>query len=141
MADLSNVKSSNGGFRNSPEQVRVTYDFSDDAGATGVLNIFTADADVIITNFYAVVKTACTSGGSMTLAVGTVADDDKFVDSVAVASLTANAVLAPPLVEGTPNTSNVPTRLASGLSIIQTIEVAALTAGKIEYVIEFNRQA
>ena len=142
MASVAKAQTSNGNFGNKKEIHRVTYDFSVDAGATGVLTIFTAGADLIITDFMALVKTTCTSAGSMTLAVGTVADDDKFVDSVAVASLVSTAPLQrPPLVEGTPNTSNIPTFLASGLSIIQTIEVAALTAGKIEYVIECIRLA
>ena len=43
--------------------------------------------------------------------------------------------------EGTPNVVVLPMphRLASGDSILQTIGTAALTAGKIEYVIKYMR--
>lgn len=120
---------------------RVRYDFSVDAGATGALDLFEASNDVIITGFASVVKTAGTSGGSATLKVGITGDDDAFMTTTqgAVASLTANAVILPPAVEGTPNTLPLPVKLASGSKVLQTIGTAALTAGVVEYIIEYMK--
>ncbi len=143
MASLAKAKTVGPEFKNDKYVSRVVYDFSADGGATGALDIFTAGADIVITGFHAVVKTACTSGGSATLAVGVTGATSAFVTTTtgAVANLTANAVLQPfvVLTEGTPNTAAfpLPRRLASGDKILQTIGTAALTAGKIEYVIEY----
>ena len=134
MANLAKYRTSNGGFHNDIETHRIVYDFSVDAGATGVLNIFMADQDVLLLDFMAVVKTTCTSGGSAVLDVGVTGDDDKLVDGIAVASLAAGAVFQSPLVEATPNTKQLPVKIASGEKILQTIVTAALTAGKIEYI-------
>jgi hypothetical protein len=90
---------------------------------------------MIIKDFHAVVKTACTSGGSAVVDVGVVGGDtDALLDGVAVASLTLNSVHSDPLVEGTPNTKSVPMYLADGGVIAMEIKTAALTAGIIEFV-------
>lgn len=141
MAALAKRKYLGNLFGNEKEVVRVRYDFSVDAGATGALDIFEASADVIITGFASVVKTAGTSGGSATLKVGITGDDDAFMTTTqgAVASLTLGAVILPPAVEGTPNVLPLPVKLASGAKVLQTIGTAALTAGVVEYVIEYMR--
>lgn len=145
MAALAKRKYLGGQFSKEEETVRVVYDFSVDAGATGALDIFEATADVVITHFHAYVKTTATSGGSATLIVGVTGDTDAFVTLAggAVANLTANALLqaAVVLTEGTPNTAAfpLPRRLASGDKILQTIGTAALTAGKVEYVISYMK--
>jgi hypothetical protein len=54
-----------------------------------------------------------------------------------VANLTAGALFMPVAVEGTPNVLPLPVKLASGAKIVQTIGTAALTAGKVEYVIGY----
>ena len=138
MATLKKYRTSNGGFHNDIETHRVMYDFADDAGATGILDIFKADADIILLDFVAVVKTTLV-GATMVLDVGVTGDDDKLVDAVAVASLTVNTMHQSPLVEGTPNTLQLPVRIPSGDKIIQTIVTAALTAGKIEYIFRTMR--
>jgi len=139
MAAIADVKIVGSTFKNEKVIVRARYDFSKDAGATGALDIFQASRDIIITAFSAVVKTAGTSGGSATLKIGITADDDLFLNTTqgAVANLTANAVLLPPLVEGTPNVLALPVKLASAAKVLQTIGTAALTAGVIEYVLEY----
>jgi len=140
MAALKNKKTVAGGFSNEVEVVKVVYDFAKDGGATGALEILEAQDDLVILNFYVVGKTTCTSGGSATLDVGiSGGDTDILLDGAAVASLTANAMVQPTsivLTEGTPNTyvAALPQKLASGGKIIQTIGVAAFTAGKLEYV-------
>lgn len=145
MASLAGAKSIGPTFANEKEVLRARYDFSADAGATGALDIFTASADVVITDFHAVVKTTATSGGSATLKVGVTGDDDLFITTTegAVANLTAATVFQakPVLTEGTPNTVAwpFPRKLASGEKILQTIGTAALTAGVVEYVVEYTR--
>lgn len=143
MTALAKAKTVGQLFSNRSEIERVVYDFSVDGGATGALDIFTAGADIIITGFHAVVKTACTSGGSATVAVGVTGATSAFVTTTggAVANLTANAVLQANVVltEGTPNTAAfpLPRRLASGDKVLMTIGTAALTAGKIEFVLQY----
>lgn len=139
MAAVSGRKYLGKTWSNEEQVLRVRYDFSVDAGATGALDLFEASADVVITGFHSYVKTAATSGGSATLKVGTSGDDDAFMTTTqgAVASLTLGALIAPPAVEGTPNTLPLPVKLASGSKVIQTIGTAALTAGVVEYVIRY----
>ena len=121
------------------EMAHVEYDFSVDGGATGALDIFEAAEDIVITHFHSKVMTACTSGGSATLKVGITGSDNVFMNTTqgAVASLTANAVVVPPAVEGTPNALPLPLKLASGAKVLQTIGTAAMTAGKVKYVIGY----
>jgi hypothetical protein len=135
MASVRGAKTVGPGFANDPEVVRVRYEFGYDGGAVGVLNLLTASGAMIIKDFHAVVKTACTSGGSAVVDVGVVGGDtDALLDGVAVASLTLNSVHSDPLVEGTPNTKSVPMYLADGGVIAMEIKTAALTAGIIEFV-------
>lgn len=120
------------------DEYRVVYDFAADAGATGALDLFTAgDANLVITHAHCTVKTACTSGGSATVKWGVTGDDDRFANTTqgAVASLTAGATIIPPALEGTPNVLPMPYKLASGDKCLMTIGTAALTAGKIEFVL------
>lgn len=127
------------GAPNQEQVYRVTYDFAKDGGATGALDLATASGDIVVTGIYAYVDTTATSGGSATLSVGKTGGATYFVGATAVASLTANALFPAVLVEGTPNTATVPVRIASGDKITQTIGTAALTAGKVHYVITVMR--
>lgn len=118
-------------FSNAREVIRVVYDFAVDGGATGALDVFTAEQNLVVVGFHLKVLTAATSGGSATLIVGVSGGDtDACLDATsgAVANLSANAVIG--------QEATVPFYLASGGKIIQTIGTAALTAGKIEYVFE-----
>lgn len=131
MSAVANAKSIGPCFKNDVQQVRVKYDFSVDGGATGALDLFTASVDVILKSFYAIVKTAATSGGSATLSVGVTGSATAFVDATAgaVANLTANAVLGAAIA---------PRRLPAGSKVLQTIGTAALLTGVVEYVIEYT---
>jgi hypothetical protein len=113
--------------------VRKTWEFAVDGGAVGTVELFEADGDVVLTHFHAYVKTTCTSGGSATVALGITGTTDLFVNTTegAVANLTANAVLKPNAL------ADLPTRLASGSKVLMTIGTAALTAGKIEVVVQY----
>lgn len=132
-------------FSNDVETMSVVYDFAADGGAVGALDLFQASADVVLKDFHAIVRTAGTSGGSATVAVGVTGATSAFITATegAVANLTANAVFGakPVLTEGTPNTiaMPLPRRLASGDKVLMTIGTAALTAGKIEFVISYTR--
>lgn len=132
MAAVAKAKSIGNTFANDIVTERVIYDFSVDGGAVGALDLFTADADVVLKGFHAYVKTAATSGGSATVAIGVTGATTAFVDATAgaVANLTANAVLGSAIA---------PRRLASGAAVLMTIGTAALTAGKIEVVISYTR--
>lgn len=110
------------------EIIQVEYDFANDGGAAGALDLLTASEACVIVDAYAKVKTACTSGGSATLIAGVVGGDtDACIASTAVAALTAGAV-----IPGASTTKGL--KMASGDKIAQTIGTAAFTAGKIVYV-------
>lgn len=130
MAAVVKAKNIGPEFKNEVKLERVVYDFSADGGAVGALDLFTAGSDIVIKAAHAYVKTACTSGGSATVAYGITGSTTAFVDATAgaVANLTANAVLG---------AAEPPVRLASGSKVLMTIGTAALTAGKIEFVIEY----
>jgi hypothetical protein len=142
MAAIAGAKTIGPTFNNAEEVVHAYYDFSVDAGATGVLDLFTAGEAIVITGFHATVMTTCTSGGSATVIAGiSGGDTDIFMNATqgAVASLAAAYTAVPPAVEGTPNVLPLPVALASGGKIIQTIGTATLTAGKIKYVIKYMK--
>lgn len=143
MAALQDTKTIGPVFMNAEEVIRATYDFANDGGATGALDIFTAEGSVAITYFHAYVKTACTSGGSATLKVGITGNDDLMFGTTtgAVANLTLAAFIKDDVVEGTPNVVALPCVLTDGQKLLQTIGTAALTAGKIEYVIKYVKVA
>lgn len=107
------------------EVLKCIYDFSVDGGAAGALTLFTAGQDMVVHKCIMKVQTACTSGGSATVAVCSDGAGAEYCAATAVASLTANAIIG-----GVPSTGGV--RLASGSTCDILIETAALTAGKIE---------
>lgn len=139
MAQLAGHKYIGPVFQKEMDIVRVVYDFAKDGGAAGALDIFEAKEDIVITHFHSKVVTAATSGGSATLKVGVTGSDARFMNTTqgAVANLTAGAVVIAPAVEGTPNVLALPVKLAAGDKILQTIAVAALTAGKIEFTVGY----
>lgn len=139
MADLVKKITIGAPFSNEVHYVRTRYSFADDGGASGTTyTIAECDGAVLIKDFFAVVKTTCTSPGSMVLDAGIAGgttDDDRFFADVAVASLAANYVVRPLLTEGTPNVEVMPLRLADGDTITMDIDGDTLTAGVIEFVI------
>ena len=115
-------------FPNAVEIVRVVYDFAEDGGATsGTLDILEASDNIIVKMRHAHVVAAATSSGSATVSVGKGSSGDEFLDGQAVAGLTLDAAL-----EG----EGSAVYLEDGDKIEQNVGVAALTAGKIEYVFE-----
>ena len=131
MAAVTAAKTIGTLFSNEVVYERVVYDFSVDGGSVGALDLFTASADLVIKSCHAYVKTACTSGGSATVAIGVTGATTAYVDTTAgaVANLTAKAVLG----------GTTPKGVASGAKVLMTIGTAALTAGKIEVVIGYMK--
>jgi hypothetical protein len=116
-------------FTGKIDTVQVTYDFAVDGGATGALDLITADQDMIV-RVVAKTVTGVTSGGSATLEVGKSGATATAIAQVAkTAADAAGKVLQPAGWM----------YLASGDKLIQTIATAALTAGKIRYLIECNK--
>lgn len=120
---------------NAIEVVDVIYDFADDAGATGDLDLFTAGEKLVLYGIVGVVETTFTSGGSATGALKK--NSTAITNSVAVASLTSGAAvpLKITLSEGTPNTAvyEMPMVLVANDVIKFTIGTAAMTAGKAHF--------
>lgn len=127
------------------------YDFAEDGGATGELNLETkANASAvpvgaIIKGVSAKVLTTCTSGGSATVAWGNEDDEDGYSGSaIAVASLTAGSVFngwdnAAALLWDDTNDHPIYVNVANSADaeFKLTIGAAALTAGKIVFMVEY----
>jgi len=121
-------------FSNSSELLTTVYDFSADAGAAGAFVMTPAAGAACLVKLLAVkVDTAVTSAGAATLAVGTSDSASCFIDSEGKASFSLAAVVTPSSVT-TGNAGFV--KLASGSTLDVTVEVAALTAGKLYFVWE-----
>ncbi len=128
MASVINAKSGST-FTNNIETVEVTYDFAVDGGSAGALTLFTAAQDLVIHRVTAKVVTAVV-GTSSTVEVGISGGTAIYVAQTAEAALGAGIVL---------DSKKGSVKLASGAAMIQTIGTAALTAGKVRYMIEFSK--
>jgi len=121
------------GFTNETGFVRLTYNFADDAGAfADVVKVGTVDGKIMIQQAFVHVETACTSGGSATVAVGAAtADADGFLTAAhgAVASLVDDFTYQ--------DATSVGLVVGDGDTILVDIGTADLTAGKINVLIWF----
>lgn len=121
------------GFSNEVQMMKLTYDFAADGGATTDTYVLgTTSGKILVLDACVHVETACTSGGSATVAIGVNGGDvDAFLDvtSGAVANLvddfTEKEAAGQKIV------------LASGAKIEAAIATAALTAGKINLVLSY----
>lgn len=132
MASVKNAGTGGPTFENAIEYHRVVYDFTQDAGATGALDLFVCDDKCAVVSSNVHVLTACTSSGSATVKIGTTDDDDCIMTTTqgAVANLTADSVRAG---------AALPAFLDNGDKISMTIGTAALTAGKFEVIFGLQR--
>jgi len=119
-------------FSNDTQIIKTVYDFSADTGATGTY-VMTAGAEsACMVKLLAIkVDTAVTSDGSATLIVGTSADDNAFLQSEAKTSFALGAVVLPDVAGFV--------KLAADATLDVTVEVAALTAGKLTFVWEIMK--
>jgi hypothetical protein len=113
------------------EVVRVTYDFAKDAGATGSLDLFEAKVACAVKLRYILVETAVTSGGSATIAAGKATGGTGMLSAAAISGFSAGAVVNP--------TTQNSLKLVAGEKIDMTIATAALTAGRLVFVLEVGR--
>ncbi len=135
MANVKDHKTVGAPFPNEEKIVRVIYDFAEDAGDTGALNLITADGDLVITDFWVRGITLLDSSADGTsIDVGIVGGDtDVLMDGVVEASFSPGALIKPTIVDGTPNAIPYPLKLADNGSIAMTIVTEALTSGKCEF--------
>lgn len=130
MANVAALKNCSG-FENEVSYVRCSYDFANDAGATGALVMADFPSKAMILKAVVHVETACTSGGSATVIIGTSDDTDAFMDltSGAVANLVDDFALEEATAVGSV--------LDAADQILLTIGTAALTAGKINVEVQY----
>lgn len=127
---VANAKHSGAGWTGKIETAEVTYDFTIDGGASGAMDLFTADADLVIHRVTAKSKVAVTSNGSATIEVGKSGDTAGLVAQTGKATFVIGAVV---------DSKIGGYKLASGAKIIQTIGTAALLTGKMAYLIEYSK--
>lgn len=110
------------------------YDFAVDGGAVGtlVLGPDTIPAGFYVTGISAFVETALTSGGAATVALGGNANGD-LVSAAGFAGYALDTS-----VNSYPAVS--PKKTAAG-GLRMTIAAAALTAGKVSFVVEMDKRA
>lgn len=125
MANLKKYKGGMAQFDEGMEIIKIEYDFANDTGAVAFYNGFQAKQKMVLHKAIMKVHTACTSGGLATVSVGKTGAVAGFVAATAVASLTADAIIA-----GVPSAGGV--IIAADDYVGLDIAVAALTAGKIE---------
>lgn len=138
-------------IKNRAHVAEYIWDFAVDGGAAGAINLHAKDnkavlpVGAIVKAVTAKVVTACTSGGSATLAWGNGDDADGYSGSaIAVASLTDNALFngwdnASALLWDDTNDHPIPVNVADAADgqFIATIGTAAMTAGKVVFIVEY----
>ena len=121
------------GFSNERQFVKLTYDFANDAGAAAdAIRLGTTNGKILVMDSVVHVETACTSGGSATVAVGIEGGDvDAFMDT------TSGAVAN--LVDDFCNqeTAGQGLVIANGGAVLLDIATADLTAGKINVLLSY----
>ena len=127
MAAVANFKPVGSDFGNQENLIRVVYDFSVDAGATGNLDLSgLAQGNTIAKLVGVSVETAGTSGGSATIAVG-VGGGTEFLSATAIASFSIGAFVEP-------TDADFKKVVTTTGKLTMTIATAALTAGKMTFI-------
>ena len=121
-------------FSNSAEWMSFTYNFAVEAGATGNYDLFTAGENMAVLGYYANVVTAVTSGGSLTMDLGTTSPSA----ATAIHSNKAVANLAINTVHG--QDTAMPVAILSGGIMRMTIEAATALTGKVVFNFLLKRQ-
>lgn len=125
-------------FKNEILSQEYLYDFAVDGGAVSTIVLSdkvgykALPAGALVTNVYAVVETACTSGGSATVSWGNADVDGYSGTAKAVAALVGDAAFAG-------DGALVPSVVSDG-DFSVAIAVAALTAGKVRFTVEYVMQ-
>ena len=130
MAEVKKVQDGGAPFTNESQIIRVVYDFANDGGATGLLDLLKSDAndDIVIVGGWLNVLTTFTSGGAPTLDAGaSTADPNGLLAAVALGSLTAGSLIK--FLAAT-----TPLKVPKTETVNMEIKTAAYTAGKAEFV-------
>lgn len=113
-----------------------SYSFADEGGAVGAITLDGADGNAevipngsIITRSWTDVKTAMTSGGAATVALGYTGNDNAFKAATAYNDAAYTDVDA--------QTAEVPLKVTSDVSVLATVATAALTAGAFDVYVEY----
>lgn len=115
-------------FSNEEKWVKVTYDFSNDGGATGdydVLENENSATDFVVTDFYAHVHTNVTTGSDSDIDLGIGDGGTEFLSDWDAPSAAADSIVG--------MDTATPVKLAASGKIVMGIETAALTAGRIDF--------
>jgi hypothetical protein len=124
-------------LENNCRQACFQYDFAQHGGAQGNITVVgdNIPVDAIILDGIIRVNTACTSGGSATVAIKAVGAND-LLTATAVGSLTANALLDTVAVGSAATAIRVSTAITA---LTFTVATADLTAGKITVALRWMR--
>lgn len=115
------------GFQNSVELVKVIYDFDVDGGAVGDYDVLEADGACLVQLVSIDCQTALTAAASSVIDLGKGDGGTEFISNLDAASgISAD-------VQTLPDTAGTVVELADGEKIVMGIEVAAVTAGKLEF--------
>lgn len=128
MPALKGAKTVGAPFDNAVEVVRVIYDFSVDGGQVEDNTVLIADGTLLVRCVGISVETAFTSAGSATIDLGKGTSGVEFASAVAYTAYTLNGFNA--------SASAAFVKLNSGEIINMGVAVAALTAGKAEFIFE-----
>lgn len=119
-------------FSNEVQTVKLTYNFAQDGGAVGNVDLATFARKALVLGGVVHVETACTSGGAATVTAGiNDTDIDAYMTTAtgAVANLVDDAVLLVATTSAHVAQVNDTVRLVIGAH--------ALTAGKINVIIQY----
>jgi hypothetical protein len=120
-------------FSNQIQTEKLTYDFAEDGGATGSIELGTFANKSLVLDAWVHVETACTSGGSATVEIGiNDADPNAFMDTTsgAVASLVDDLV-------HNEAAGQIGLVAAANDTVRLTIGAETLTAGKINVIVSY----
>lgn len=131
MGTLKDAKTVYGSFSNQEEWVSVVWDFATDGGEVEDNTVLTAGEALVVTDCYAEVLTAVTSGGALVADLGVGAGGTEIWSDKAVGALTIGSI----------HTWDTATKLklAAAATIQLGVEAAAATAGKIRFWFKIKR--
>lgn len=133
MAELLDNPGKEYTFAMERSRVEITYDFPDDGGVIGVLDMLTIGEKLLVERCYIKGKAAVTSSGDPTIEVGVKGGDtDALIPAtlkgaMGIDSVVKEASIADGLV------------LQENDVLAMEIKVAALTAGKFTFVLEYSQ--
>ena len=111
--------------------VKVDYNFTNDGGAISDLDVFTAGADLVVTDFYYDVTTAILPATTVALDLGVTDGETSFWSNKASSALTLNS--------GGGMDTAAPIRVNAAQAVVLGIESQAITAGVISFFFKVRR--